>query len=218
MRITIPLVLFVAACARGPTVPASLVVVDGTVVKDGASPTSVTPCTDRTPLEKAVQAESGYRWTTRHFVGVAPAASGTASLLADLDAAYLTPDFVACHAASLSPELDVATLLGRGERTQAVRAALYGAACAWKMGPGFRTYARDALAKVLAKHDLDASSVLASSSLKDPSFLAFVAEVQTELDARPQRTTEVRITPDGVRGDRCAGRRSRTRRRSRPAA
>lgn len=198
MRITI-LLLLVAACARGPTVPASLVVVDGTVVKDATSPTSVTPCVDRSPIEKAVQAEPGYRWTTRHFVGVAPAPSSTESRLAELDAAYLTPDFVACHAASLSPELDVATLLGRGERTQAVRAALYGAACAWKMGPGFRTYARDALAKVLAKHDLDASAVLASTSLKDPSFLAFLAEVQTELDARPQRTTEVKITPEGAR-------------------
>lgn len=194
-----PTFVFLAACARGPAVPASLVVIDGTVVKDGAAPTSVTPCVNRAPIERAVQAEPGYQWISRHFVGVAPAPSTTEALLAQLDAAYLTPDFVACHAASLSPELNVATLLGRGERSQAVRAALYGAACAWKMGPGFRTYARDALTTVLAKHDLDATSVLATSSLKDPSFLAFVAEVQAELDARPQRTTEVRITPDGAR-------------------
>ncbi len=115
-----------------------------------------------------------------------------------MESLYLAPDFMACHAAGLSPDLDIPFLLARGERRAAVRAALLKAACLWKMQGKFIDRAPDQLRPVLLKPDLDTMGELSRGPLKDRGFVDFVTALNKELVAAKDLPTEVAIKPDGA--------------------
>ena len=192
----LPLLVSLLGCAAPkPTTVAALVVVDGTVTKPGAE---VATCLDPSPIHKAVSADGGFRWNLHRFASDAETPSTIQSRLTQMKENYLAANFNACHAGNLIADLSPERLLAADRPREAVEVALFGAACAWKLGNEFVSFAETQLRFVLAKDELDAMGVLSTSKiLRDPEFHTFVGELHKRI---PQKRlwTAVSVTPEGA--------------------
>lgn len=188
-------VALMAGCAAPrPTAVGALVVVDGTVAVPDHERTA---CVDPAPIHRALIAEGGVRWNLHPFASLA-AAPATASRLVDqMEADYLAANFAGCHATNLLPELALERLLGAHDVRSAVRAALYGAACARKLGADFLPFAEGQLRFVLAKDELDAMGELARSKVVDPDYRDYVEQLHGKVSPIRLWTT-VAVTPPGA--------------------
>ncbi|MFN0245758.1 MAG: hypothetical protein ACKV2T_02545 [Kofleriaceae bacterium] len=194
LLLVLTVVVMVGCATPKPTRVASLVVVDGTVATPKAE---VAACVDPAPIQKAVAGDGGFRWNVHRFTSAAAPSSEIEATVATMRANYLAPNFPACHAANLRADLAPARLLGIGKPIEAVRVALYGSACAWKLGPEFEPFAAAQLRFILAKDELDAIGELERSDILDPAFRDFVQALHAKVP--PKRVwTSVSVTPKGA--------------------